>query len=161
MRRILSIAGILAVLLGLLTSTASASSSASGLPARSVPAHAVTGARDAGTTAVRRAAVCLHTGDFYGRKKSYLCGTSYKRYPNAGGAERGFLIGSDHHVWNIYRDRRTGAISGWRSLGGYAKRGVWDHWAIRADVGIRVIGADDRSWCKVLSSGRWTEWHRC
>jgi hypothetical protein len=161
MRRVLAIAGVLAVLLGLLTSTASASTIAGGTPARSVATRAVAGPPDAATTAVRRTAACYNTYNFHGHKKNYPCGTGYKWYDNAGGVERAFLIGSDHHVWNIFYDPGTRTVSGWHSLGGYAKRGVWDHWVAGAAVGIRVIGSDDRSWCKALKSRGWTGWYKC
>lgn len=72
-----------------------------------------------------------------------------------------FVIGANNAVWSIFifADGRT---SGWYSLGGQAKDGVFrNHATSENNLGIAVTGLDDLPWCLNLVGGNWQPWHHC
>ena len=76
-------------------------------------------------------------------------------------ADRKFLVGTNHTIYNAVH-YENGYISGWQSLGGWGKGGVW----VKATSGPKNItvyttGSDNNRWCKKLTNGSWGGWYRC
>jgi hypothetical protein len=103
------------------------------------------------------------TSSFYGATHSCIVGTvtaGTTQYGNPT-ADRKFALGPDHQVWNVVH-YETGYLSGWRSLGGWGKSGVWvSSTSGPQNMVIHTIGSDSRTWCKRLSNGSWGAWYRC
>ncbi|MEV4643112.1 hypothetical protein AB0J80_37820 [Actinoplanes sp. NPDC049548] len=77
-----------------------------------------------------------------------------------------FVVGGDHSVWTKWRSP-SGSYSGWVKLGGVVhSNGEW--WYLQTialpshgggtDWEVRVIGTDNRAWCRIRSSltGTWS-----
>lgn len=100
--------------------------------------------------------------NFYGYIGHKICGTEdFTVFFNDGHVRR-FVIGTDNAVWNIVR-YPNGAVSGWRSLGGWLRTYVRLNFVDFNDayfMGIYAIGGDNRHWCKDLV-GSWGPWFPC
>lgn len=71
-----------------------------------------------------------------------------------------FVVGTNYAVYNIVQ-YASGGNSGWRSLGGAARVGVYpDYVYSPSNLGIWVYGTDYNPWCRGLN-GSWGTWHRC
>jgi hypothetical protein len=101
---------------------------------------------------------------FYGASHACLTGTAISYVEQTAGqptAERYFAVGADHHIWNVVK-YSNGYFSGWKSLGGWGKSGVWTSSSNGARYAtIYTIGQDSKKWCKRLSAGSWGPWYRC
>ncbi|MCC8251551.1 hypothetical protein AB0K14_23695 [Actinosynnema sp. NPDC050801] len=91
-----------------------------------------------------------------------ICGTDATEMRFSDGTQRMFIIGLDHAVWNIVQ-YPNGTQSGWRSLGGWLKVGVYPYiydQRYSYDLEIWSYGRDSLKWCRALH-GSWGAWHRC
>lgn len=98
--------------------------------------------------------------NFYGYVGYYICGTHTQHYSNTAGGEREFVIGTDHAIWNIIKYNSNGSISGWRSLGGWGKTGVYDDVRLGVPLEIKTVGADGLWWCDAYINGSWQGWYK-
>ena len=122
-------------------------------------AFALAAAGVLGAATASNATTCSYS--FHGYSHTYICGTHIQHYSDVAGGERSFLVGTDHHIYNIIKYNSNGSISGWKSLGGWGKSGVWDDFRLGRPLVIRTIGADNDDWCNELHGPpySWGGWY--
>lgn len=98
----------------------------------------------------------------YGYRGEYICGTNNFELTWPDGRAQTFVIGTNSAVWNIVRNA-SGIVSGWKSLGGLARVGVYRNYVTSAsNLGIVVYGTDGNPWCRNFVNGAWqSNWLRC
>lgn len=121
---------------------------------------AIPGARPAtsasdGVTALSKCAVTA-----YGYTGYRICEFDWLSVTKSNGSVEYFVVGTNYAVFHIWP-----GSGGWKSLGGRARtatpNGVYYLTVSGPDYGVATIGTDNRTWCTINSSGRWSNWFAC
>jgi hypothetical protein len=95
-----------------------------------------------------------------GRLGHRICEYDWFEWTWADGRRHTFIIGLNYAVYTIV-EYAGGGTSGWASLGGSARNGVYpDYVSSPSNLGIWVYGSNYAPYCKALN-GSWGSWYAC
>ncbi|WP_213455507.1 hypothetical protein [Rhizomonospora bruguierae] len=96
----------------------------------------------------------------YGYTGYRICEFDWLAVYKSNGSVEYFVVGTNYAIFHIWP-----GSGGWKSLGGkassWAPNGVYYLTVSGGDYGVWTYGTDERPWCTINASGRWTSWFSC